>query len=919
MNNAMTMLIRIGFVAVLLTAIWHLWPETVEPRVPTEVAFEPEPVEVIEADEHSVTIAPKLVEPPKGINWFFEQLFGSRADEEVEVVTGTLKGRLAWITDGTPISGAKLYLTRTRLDTVIPGEDEPRDWTGEHLLSTNATTDREGRFVLEEVPTHSDLFFIIRQGRHIAEVREVSRRPIAAGEVVDLDDILLESRGSVSGTIQTADGQAVEHAQIRIVDDFFFKQHSLKPDEVQARVANAEYYRGAIDWSGDLVSPWAVTRDRLLPFRTALTDSSGRFHAPGVRPGQNHILIHMVGHAPKRLEVVVESGRTTEAGVYSLDAEPEQVRVRVVDPLKQPVAGVEVLAVPYDKDTNWGAGTWMISAPPSRTGPDGWATCALIKSGTAIFYRVRRSRTSPWEPLRTRRRGSRQSKSDGLELILPPLQTRRVSLWNQRTRIGHKAKIVLEPSVPSHKIVYVRLGDVWEIQGLVPNVPTTLYVTAPGCSLVSADISVFDRKRRGRSQVQKVKLGSSFGFTAIVRNESGELVDGASLELRWPVERGRLPRRSYRDRWGEILSAGPYAYGRLPQIGLELLAKERLQTHLAGPFQLGRTNAKGELWVRDVWGRHLELHATSSSEAGSTNGFEASPGRKYTITIGPLPVLRGVISEDGRMAPIERWFVRADHLPASTPSSGYGSRTTLAGTDGRFEFTDLRAGDWWIRPVRPRLPGRQSSRFEEPLRADKDQCVSLHSGEERQFDLVIKPRRKEGSGRTIVGNLLLNGLPTQRLLVRGEVGDRPRGRIAAMGLDEFGSFALHNMPRSGSCQLTFGEIRGGRWIDLHSESHDLSTVGDEIRIDLKTSYVMLALFGPTGKPLAGRQVRFDRIGDRNQLTVVATDKGIVELNALPIGKYRLSIQGEDGLVLENPMIDSVAGGKIYEDRSCRRR
>ncbi len=925
------LLILIPITGALL--LWLLWPSAMPaPDLPIEVAAEAQADDDSEelqstglgAETEEPSIARVSVEP----NFVFEQMFGDTdlEAERVSVATGTLSGRLVWRLTGMPIEGAYVGLTRTLLDTVIPTGTAPVDWKGKHFLPQVASSDREGRFTLQDVPARRDLYFYIEHGHHLVDVRKVARLPHDAGEVVVIDDIELDARGSVAGRIVGVDGTPVLHAQIRAVDDYVYRNRIVDRKASKNRTAFIEMFNSRGLWNGKKLGKWELTRDRLLPFVTGSSSETGRFVLRGVRPGRVHLIISRQGHPPRHIEAIVEVGRTTEIGVCSFEEPSHPVRFRVIDPLLRPVAKIGVLAAmhPMARDGMDSIERFAFSALPTETGKGGWADCPLPKKSNKLSIYMRRARKSPWEaPVRRRSRewpdqhercGNKAAPGASYQYILPPLMSRLLQVTVNGARVEH-ARIKLDPEAASHRIRFVRPG-LWEIKGLIPNVATKAFVSAPGCSLETRNITVawIDGGETLDGTVQ-VNLKPTFGMDIEVRDELG-----------MPV----------------------------PDV--------RLDSSIGGrQFYLGRTDVDGVLRVSSIWQVPIQVSAVHPHGAGRSEVFLPVPGRREVITLRRIAIVRGRITEDGRSPPIKRWRVVASNVRLNRRDRPLPSVTTLAEEDGAFEFMDLRAGKWSITLAPPSQPGvtvpgsAMGRRIRNLVHGSSEASgprmvmyVTLRAGEQRHVDIVIGEHMNKG-GRRVAGRFLWNGQPPTDAYVRGRVWTRGKPKsdpapfvyysggkkrvikrkawqrsyireMPSVGVGADGSFNLLGLSSKGVCELEFGQIKGGRWLPIHAMEFDIGEQKTDLHVDVATSYVMLTMFDGVGVPLRGRQVRIEEVDGLKSFLTIASAQGTVEFTALAAGKYRVTILDASGVAptLDNPILVAKPGGTIYEDRHCLR-
>ena len=295
-------------------ALWLLWSSSGTSRTSqaedgeTQVGA-PEPASTSSRPAEPLhTGDPARAEHPNAaiLKW---RLPGDREPEVCEpLVQGALTGRLTWDTTFQPARDLEVRLTARWLNTADgTPEDRPflRGRVNPFLMPAIAVTDSLGRFRIEEVPKDRTVFLVVVSSGAVIDMKKVERLP-RAGEVTDLGEVLLATRGAVRGRIA---GPA--KARVRIVDDPIFENALLDPTQHARMLAEASAFAPEL-----FAKESTPGRDRALPFPEASTAASGEFVVNGVRPGLAWLIANSGGQQWRKL-VQVEPGKTTDVGTIA--------------------------------------------------------------------------------------------------------------------------------------------------------------------------------------------------------------------------------------------------------------------------------------------------------------------------------------------------------------------------------------------------------------------------------------------------------------------------------------------------------------------------------------------------------------------------------------------------------------------------
>ncbi len=218
----------------------------------------------------------------------------------LEIFKGrTLRGRVE-DRSGSPIAEALVFVGR---EGVFVG---PRS-------KPSASTDRDGRFTVPDLPAGQTYRLIVRHDGHPETISPEIALTADTAEIV----VVMGPGGSIGGTVRDAAGQPIEGAKITVVDAF-------NPDP--------------LDPQGLLPTFGGTGRG------TAETGHDGRYVVENLSPGKKRVSAGADAFLPSRIEeaTVVESPTPTVLD-FVLDR-GKSISGRVTDPLGKPVEGAKVNA-----------------------------------------------------------------------------------------------------------------------------------------------------------------------------------------------------------------------------------------------------------------------------------------------------------------------------------------------------------------------------------------------------------------------------------------------------------------------------------------------------------------------------------------------------------------------------------------------
>ncbi len=336
---------------------------------------------------------------------------------------------------GTPSAGTEVVLLELRLDELRAALADPMEaapWL--EVVIARDTTDRDGRFHLDGAWS---------QGLHaLAGTRKSPRVPLRIvaealepGARLDLGDVVLAGRASLTGRVIDGEGAPVARARVRAgaIPDHVLALGlaDLRPDG--ALFLGEEEMHIVVP-----VPPWIARLEEHLPLATAFTDDEGRFALADVSAGEVTVVVDHRGHASAIVrELLLEPGESRECDV-GLD-EGLVIRGRVLTAEGAPVARAEVLAGAVSDEYEEQFAVLVRGAPTDERG------CFAIRGitpGEGIAVVARAEAFSSWAAVK---RDDVEGDVE-LELRLPATGTLAIEVVQRGERLpGARVRLSCEP------------------------------------------------------------------------------------------------------------------------------------------------------------------------------------------------------------------------------------------------------------------------------------------------------------------------------------------------------------------------------------------------------------------------------------------------------------------------------------------
>lgn len=795
---------------------------------------------------------------------------------------GTLKGRLMWKEGRLPLTGVEIAMTRSWLDTVLPTvvEDEPQDPV---LLERRVTTDEHGVFSIYPVPTDGNLFFLIGRDEPFMDFRKVPKLPLP-GHTVDLGEIYIEERGSLTGRVVRPGGLNVNNVQVRAVDDPFLKD-PLASEELR-RDRNLESIDPDGMVRGEVVPDWLSRRDRLLPFPQTETRGDGTFLIRGLRPGQHVVYFRQLATAASR-RVLIASGQTTDLG---------DVRVGVGETLsgrleyrsrdfrsREPVVGAELAAV---------SSTMGIGPPVVHSNARGEFRFFGLVSGEPvhIIYRIRPG--EPWLLLTTETPGANDRPR--LETYrIERATVARIHLVDQEGVPIPRATVRLMRTTNVFRREDVRLPDHVQPVEEEPGSWTARIANPVGLRLIAsaeghAPAVTPVKPEAFRPEGMTLMMLRAFPMRFSVTDYGGEPVEGAEVHA-------------------AIREAEWYPFAGS---SWSLLSAE--------PVNLGLTDSDGILERDGFWGTNMVFAAVHPEYANSPiQNTVPEKDRVVDLRLVSPGRIEGHVSE-GYQQPVRRWRIQAEPNRSDNDPLFHNpflrTVTTITSADGSFSIPHLHPGRWTLRPLLPAAPGAQRLSFQEEWLQRMTRSIYVQEEQTVYTDMELEhPPWREAS---ITGAVELDGVSEPGLVVRlYRTESRPssgrelrrweyRRRLTGPQLPVM----LHSSLTDHAGEFRFFDVPSGRYVVALEIPHQgraqrLGAVTVHLdeeqpqKLELKvlTGTLQCTIITEEGRTLAGRMFRLQMPTDDGtgaEFVVLSDSIGMIRLPRMPMGDYVLSLDGD---------------------------
>lgn len=789
---------------------------------------------------------------------------GERKVEEIETfgesasyraALGGLRGRVVREKGMTPIAGIEVIAIELRVDLVLPTIEqalELLDAPNPLSFRVRTRTDAEGRFVLEGV--HPRAIHLLGIGLRTPDtsLRFVDNGPGKA-QTSDLGDIVIETRGSLSGVLQDSVGQPIEGARVRALD--------IPQIAIQAGAGDFRPDGRVFVTFGDQAfvlspPPWLAELDAMLPFTESVTGVDGSFRIEGVRPGAVTVLAQKLGYVPATQSTRIKPDAERNVGTVRF-ARPATLNLRFVDTNNQPVASARAAA-----------GRLLAMAPfgftdaPSKVSADGTLQLTGLTRGK-LYAIWQREAGAPWKLEGPLNDGEQKT------IVVPAALTGVVKVVDDKgqpisarldmsvtyTLGGVSEQIPIPGLLPKITRDKIRaLPDVvgaWAIEGLVPGT-WNVRVRADGYAFGSGQLVV----KEGAKAEATIALGEQCVASFVVVDPEGAPVEGARVY--WNSRRG-TPKEQQKN---------------LPRSPI--------------PVVLGKTDKAGSLVANGVPVGATRFAVRHPAFAVVEVKEPVQKGIPLRVQLGANGDLEGVVTERGSRPkePINLILeprVGGDLDPLVPP------RFVRSDEVGAFVVRGLQPGKWRIQRAPPlrdlvspndltqlmMLANSRSTRVDFEIEAGKATKLSYEVDSEMQ--------RLAYTGALNI-SVRKNGQPLVGAKVR-LVGPVDEVKVT----DALGNASIEHLKD------------GDHWVTVHDKDTPMSVLwGSAFKIeggarvdkavDVRTGGIRVQVLEVTGAPLAGVnvQVQSDQGGWQGSMAIT-DENGVMTISELAEGEYRCQV------------------------------
>ncbi len=790
-----------------------------------------------------------------------------------------LRGRLVWNAGRRPIPGVRVRIAELWLDALSPQLDEIarlETVRSPVLFRAEATTDAEGYFQLQGLHSRATLVLAIGLKTDKAAVRLIDRAP-APGELLDLGDVVLMERGSVTGRIVDESANPVAGARVRVADlpqmAWQFGAEQFDPEGMMLIVQGP--YRLVLR-----LPPWAKDIDEMLPFGDVRTDADGQFTVTGVQPGTPRLIVTKPNNAPLTRAVTVTSDQSTELGDLTL-SEGEYLSGRFVDDEGKPVTGIQIAA--GGVITMAPAG--FISRPSFVDAKGRFELAGLPRLPLYLCYR--RAEGEPWEvsgphrgdadvtiKLRALGQGAIHIRTNSGE----PLEDVEFSL-NSADESAYMPGLEVPIPTKTHITRDATKPGVWRVHDL-PKQIYKVIARAPGYALGTG---VLDLRKKSKSTTTEITLQRAPTTRFEVTDQRGNPVHAARIY--WNA------RRASND-------------------------KKKRERMTRTPLLIGQTDAEGVLVTNTIAAEAKFIFCRHPAYAMAAVE-SIPPGMTPTVrfVLGQSGRLSGLLAMDGVGPDESRTILASPTRDLRKRFEGVLTpRFTAVLPDGSFHFSDLQPGEWKVRSMPP-LGSAQTPLALFRLASDKSQQgarakVVIEAGQESFVQLEMKASATDGTGR-IVGSVRIAGKPLVGAQVTTWAG-RQRAVVA-----EDGSFELTGL-RDGNLWIGVEQVESSRTLERLWEGRILIQDGstESLHLDLQLTDLNIRITDDAGEAVPGVPLELRGIASAgalhsgaSRLTGKTDSSGELRFSAVPIGPHQLrsAMQRSPRWVIQTQTIDAYLG------------
>ncbi len=462
-----------------------------------------------------------------------EETEGDPVDADYQAALTGLRGRVLWASSKKPVAGVRIEafeLGSGFFSQTVGGEFPGFLKSFEPKVSV--TTDKEGRFLLKGLERNEFFGLLIGPGTDKRAFRMVDRT-MAAGETEELDDILLEDRGSLKGIVVGPDQKPLRGARVYALDvpriAFDFGLSGYDPEGLMVSQSSYRSFATAL--------PSFVKKlEKKLPFGITQTGPKGSFHIGGLRKGQTSILIVAPDLVRTIKTTTIRPGKERDLGRIVLK-EGQEISGRIIDAEGKPLAGVRVSVTPKSPISV------SFGRKPKRSDPQGRFRFKGLGRGQH-YVLTKSSEDLPWAlhgpyrpgdkiEIRNKKTYDRKIIVQGVGGTMIPSASFKLSL-----DIGGDVPPELLDSGLRTK-QHLKKTDkpgIWLLHG-VPEGRYALRVTAKGFAPYKARFRL-GPKEKGKTILCKLLKG--VGVTILAQNRSGKPVSSTRIYFRSQRTRGTI-------------------------------------------------------------------------------------------------------------------------------------------------------------------------------------------------------------------------------------------------------------------------------------------------------------------------------------------------------------------------------------------
>ena len=809
---------------------------------------------------------------------------GDEATKEAPSYTRALcglRGRVIWQDGGAAVADTEVVAFELYLSSFSPTIDEvfARKAPPFSMIRARSRTNAEGCFELTGLHGRAVLALGIGLRTDKAALRIVDRSPIR-GQVVNLGDIALLTRGSLTGMVVDGDDKPVQGARIRVLD----------LPEAMVQYGIAEYEAGGLllNVAGSVaqVMPtprWIEEAEALLPFPVAESDAGGRFRIEGVRPGRASVVARRAGKATALRAVRIRSGKHTDIGKFRLRA-GKTLRGRFVDEAGEGVAGVQC-----------SAGTMApmlgmaLMRKPVEAATDGtFAMHGLARGDLWLAYR--RAEDRPWEA-----KGPHDA-GDEVRVVLRALYGCTLLVRDATDRPVANAQVQISPIAPwplhglqakldARHVAATKEPGRWRLRYL----PTGKYqvgVRAPGLGGTFQDVEITPEDR-----VVVVRLPIAHEHRFEVVTAAGAAVAGARIY--WDIHLSRADHESAK-------------------------ALARNDT----PLLLGKTDAKGVLVTDSLEEGASHFVARHPAHALAHSGQQkAHSGRPVRFVMLSSGRVEGRITDHGQ-PPKTNYTVIAFPKGKSSDFDGMDMpQLTLTAAEGSFLFPHLDPGRWKLVTAPPL--GRLGS-VKDLLKLDAKTLSSqgevevvVIADQTSHAHIELAPPTEARGTASITGTVRAGGKPVVGVVVQATQDETERRTMTGA----HGAFRLGDL------------VAGKHNIEVLRPEGNFPTIWDDdvvvgegehtaVHIALAFGTAVLEVVDEAGAPVASLHLYLVKeAAPRARIEVTTGDNGRGKAPDVPAGRYRVDSitwsKGDPIVLTTHIDIDAATDGRVHRLRAVR--